>query len=167
MIAFSEMLLTPLTLRYPQMRILERHTSFLPTLRELLNTINLTMVSESMTLIITKNLRKISKNRRGSEVPQTTEVNVRPAPTEVEMPPKNQSHKKPLHQSMRSHPSYLKSAMSKMMTLGLFNKLREAMKSLNKKLLPKMRSKALIKSMTMLEFICLCFSMVSKETRLT
>ena len=167
MIAFSEMLQTLLTLRYPQMKTLEKLTSFLQTLKEQLNIINLTMESESMTLTTTKNLRRIKKNRRGSEVPQITEVNVKPAPTEEEMPLKNQSHKKPLHQNMRSHLSYLKSAMSKMMTLGLFNKLREAMKSPNKKLLPKMRSKDLIKSMTMLGFIYLCFSMVSKETQLT
>ena len=167
MIVFLEMLSILLTLRFHQMKILERHTSFSLTLKELLNTINLTMVSESMTLTTTKNQRRISKNRRGSEAPQTTEVNVRPAPTEVEMPLKNKSHKKPLHQSMRSHPSYSKSVMLKMMTLDLFNKLREAMKSLNKRLLPKMKSKVLIKSMTMLEFICLCFSMVFKETRLT
>lgn len=69
----------------------------------------------------------------------TTEARERLARTEVEIHKRKPNLRKLLPQSTRSHPSFLRSVMSKMTTLGLFNRSRGVMKSQSKRLLPKMR----------------------------
>ena len=68
-----------------------------------------------------------------------------------------------LQANMKSHLSFLRNAMLKMMITNLFSLLKKVLKSQNKKLLPKMKWKDSTGSMITLAFTFLFYNMGFRE----